>query len=70
MRFGIVTYQIAYFSERGKVCISTTDIEPAPIRCFTRDEILALIAETHNGLKAIYQTALNYFPAERGQSQS
>lgn len=64
MRFGIITYQIAYFSERSKVCISTTDIEPAPIRCYTKTEILELITETHNGLKAIYEAALAKFPKE------
>lgn len=64
MRFGIVTYQIAYSSGMDKVCISTTDIQPAGIHCYSKDQILELIELAHNGMKAIYEAALSYFPKE------
>lgn len=70
MRFGIVTYRIAYFSEKDKVCISTVDIQPASIRCYTKAEILELIEQAQNGLKDIYQAALSKFPAAHAASQS
>lgn len=66
MKFGIITYQFTYSAEMEKVCISTTDIQPAGIHWYTRDEILELIASTDNGLKEIYQAALRYFPAASG----
>lgn len=62
MIFGIVTYQFAYSSGMDKVCISTTDIQPAGIHCYSKAQILKLIRSTDNGLKAIYETALSYFP--------
>lgn len=64
MIFGIVTYNFAYSSGMDKVCISTTDIQPAAIHCYSKAQILELIAATHNGLKAIYEAALSYFPKE------
>lgn len=70
MRFGIVTYQITYSSEMNKVCISTTDVQPASIRFYSRDELTELIASEHNGLKEIYEKALSYFPAAHAASQS
>lgn len=64
MIFGIVDYQFVYNASSKKVCISTTSIQPAATHWYTRDQILELIAATHNGLKDIYEAALSYFPKE------
>lgn len=69
MKIGIVTYEIAYSSETNKVCISTTDTQPAGLHWYTRDQIVELIAlnGTH---RELYESALRYFPAAHAASQS
>ena len=61
MKFGNVTYKIAYNSKLNKVCISTMDMTPAKIYCYTRQELNDLIAGAYDFRKEIYQKALEYF---------
>lgn len=64
MKFGIIDYQIAYSSEKSKVCISSSDTQPAVTHWYTRDQILELIETADDGRKEIYQAALKAFPEE------
>lgn len=62
MKIGIIDYQIAYSSEKKKVCISSPDIQPASVHWYTRAELVELIA-LNNAHKELYEMALESFPA-------
>lgn len=62
MLFGIIQYDLNYIPMIDKVCISTRDIIPTPIACYTKQELETLSCSGYEGLRCIYIRALEYFP--------